>query len=101
MNNQIIGKLEERISQLADEYEKLEDKNPHILMAKREFINGKIVAYRNAIYLIRAGGKEQGMNDIDYSYCHIDEYAEDDDYHCCLDYMECEECPYYYEDEEQ
>ena len=37
------------------------------------------------------------MNDIDYSYCHIDEYADDDDDHCCLDYMECEEYPYYYE----
>ena len=58
MNNQIIAKLEERISQLADEYEKLEDNNPSILMAKREFINGKIIAYRNTIYLIRAGGKD-------------------------------------------
>lgn len=58
MNNQIIAKLEERMTQLAEEYEKLEDDNPYILMAKREFINGKIVAYRNVIYLIRAGGKE-------------------------------------------
>lgn len=28
-------------------------------------------------------------------YCH---YDYDDEYHDCLDYMECEECPYYYED---
>ena len=34
--------------------------------------------------------------DIDFSYCHKDEY--EDDEHDCLDYMECEECPYYYED---
>ena len=28
-------------------------------------------------------------------YCHYD-YA--DEQHDCLDYMECEECPYYYAD---
>ena len=38
------------------------------------------------------------MTDIDYSYCHIDECV--DDNHDCLDYMECGECPYYYEDED-
>lgn len=38
------------------------------------------------------------MDELDYSYCHIDEYADDD--FSCLDYMECEECPYYYEDDE-
>lgn len=32
-----------------------------------------------------------------YCYCHFD-FEEDDDNHDCLDYMECEECPYYYED---
>ena len=53
-----IEKTEERISEIEDEYENLEEKNPYILMAKREFINGKIVAYRNAINIIRAGGKE-------------------------------------------
>ena len=30
-----------------------------------------------------------------YYYCHYD-YT--DEYHDCLDYMECEECPYYYYD---
>ena len=38
-------------------------------------------------------------DDIDeHCYCHYD----DDTYeHCdCLDYMECEECPYYYADED-
>lgn len=28
-------------------------------------------------------------------YCH---YDYEDEYHDCLDYMGCEECPYYYED---
>ena len=53
-----IEKTEERISEIEDEYENLEEKNPYILMAKREFLNGKILAYRSAIDIIRAGGKE-------------------------------------------
>ena len=41
--------------------------------------------------------KEAGCNmaDVNGSYCHIDEYAEED---TCLDCIECGECPYYYED---
>lgn len=31
-----------------------------------------------------------------YAYCHLEE----DEDHDCQDYMECEECPYYYEDED-
>ena len=31
----------------------------------------------------------------DFCYCH---YDDTDEYHDCLDYMECEECPYYYAD---
>ena len=34
----------------------------------------------------------------DFCYCHIDDT---DEYHDCLDYMECEECPYYYADLDQ
>ena len=56
MENQMIAQLRERIAELAEEYEKLEEKNPHILMAKREFINGKITAYRSAIDIVRNGG---------------------------------------------
>ena len=39
---------------------------------------------------------EQELCEIeeDSRYCHNDS----DDYHDCLDYMECEECPYYYAD---
>ena len=32
---------------------------------------------------------------IDMEYCH---YDYEDKEHDCLDYMECEECPYYYAD---
>ena len=35
------------------------------------------------------------MDEEDYCYCHNDN---SDKEHDCLDYMECEECPYYYED---
>ena len=38
------------------------------------------------------------MNEEDYCYCH---YHDDTyEYFDCLDYMECEECPYYYADED-
>lgn len=36
--------------------------------------------------------------DFDYCYCHAND---DDDEHDCMDYLECEECPYYYADEEE
>ena len=36
------------------------------------------------------------MDEEEFRYCHKDEHA--DEYHDCLDYMECEECPYYYAD---
>ena len=38
------------------------------------------------------------MNEEEFRYCHKDEHT--DEYHDCLDYMECEECPYYYADED-
>ena len=39
------------------------------------------------------------MNEEDFCYCH---YHDDTyEYFDCLDYMECEECPYYYADEDQ
>ena len=39
--------------------------------------------------------KGGGVMDEDFCYCHNDY---EDDEHDCLDYMECEECPYYYSD---
>ena len=38
------------------------------------------------------------MDEEEYCYCHNDDT---DEYHDCLDYMECEECPYYYADLDQ
>ena len=38
------------------------------------------------------------MDEEDFCYCH---YDYEDEEHDCLDYMECEECPYYYEDLDQ
>ena len=35
------------------------------------------------------------MDEGEFRYCHYDDTDEE---HDCLDYMECEECPYYYED---
>ena len=35
------------------------------------------------------------MDEDELRYCHHDDT---DEYHSCLDYMECEECPYYYAD---
>ena len=46
----------------------------------------------------RTSEKDKGggiMDEEDFRYCHNDDT---DEYHDCLDYMECEECPYYYED---
>ena len=38
------------------------------------------------------------MDEEDFCYCHNDDT---DEYHDCLDYMEREECPYYYADLDQ
>ena len=35
------------------------------------------------------------MDEEELCYCHHDDT---DECHSCLDYMECEECPYYYAD---
>ena len=35
------------------------------------------------------------MDEEEFCYCHNDDT---DEYHDCLDYLECEECPYYYAD---
>ena len=39
------------------------------------------------------------MDEEDYCYCHY--HKDTYEYFDCLDYMECEECPYYYADEDQ
>lgn len=35
------------------------------------------------------------LEDKEFCYCH---YNSEDAQHDCLDYMECDECPYYYAD---
>lgn len=39
------------------------------------------------------------MEDLDFRTCHLNEDFEDPE-HDCLDYMECDECPYFYEDDD-
>ena len=38
------------------------------------------------------------MGEEEFCYCHHDDT---DEYHDCLDYVECEECPYYYADDHE
>ena len=38
------------------------------------------------------------MDEEEFCYCHHDDT---DEYHDCLDYMGCEDCPYYYADLDQ
>ena len=55
----------------------------------------------NACYCKQCGKKikvVEQMDEDELRYCHHDDT---DEYHDCLDYMECEECPYYYEDLDQ
>lgn len=54
MSNKVLEHIEERVKELEQEYEKLKEDNPHILMAKREFLNGKILAYRSVIKMIKS-----------------------------------------------
>ena len=66
--------------------------------------DGCKVEYKQGDYCPRCGKKikikaVEQMGEEDYCYCH---YHDDTyEYFDCLDYMECEECPYYYADEDQ
>ena len=56
----------------------------------------KIIQCNRNRKAVREKDKGDGVMDEDeLRYCHHDDT---DEYHDCLDYMECEECPYYYED---
>lgn len=48
---------------------------------------------KDLLYISKGG---EVMNEEEFRYCHKAEHT--DEYHDCLDYMECEECPYYYAD---
>ena len=57
--------------------------------------------YVNRTYCPYCGKKikvVEQMDEDELRYCHHDDT---DEYHSCLDYMECEECPYYYADLDQ
>ena len=61
------------------------------------------VRLNEAIEIVKQGGVVkkvvEQMDEKDFCYCH---YHDDTyEYFDCLDYMECEECPYYYADEDQ
>ena len=64
--------------------------------------DGCKVKHKQGDYCPRCGKKIQvieQMNEEEFCYCH---YHDDTyEYFDCLDYMECEECPYYYADEDQ
>ena len=47
---------------------------------------------KNLLRISKGGGI---MGEEEFCYCHCDDT---DEHHDCLDYMECEECPYYYAD---
>ena len=68
-------------------------------MSEQDFINNAVVLDNETRRPIgEAGTDEEQMDEDELRYCHHDDT---DEYHACLDYMECEECPYYYADLDQ
>ena len=65
--------------------------------------DGCKVEYKQGDYCPRCGKKikikaVEQMDEEYYCYCHY--HNDTYEYFDCLDYMECEECPYYYADED-
>lgn len=87
------------VDNVVEKLEKLKDKGS---VTKTEKLITKS-CIDNAIEIVKQGGisDDRGrevMDEEDYCYCH---YHDDTyEYFDCLDYMECEECPYYYADED-
>ena len=98
----IIRKFEENKDdvcewRLCDEEANVYDtscRNPHILIEGTPKENN----YEYCPYCGKKIKVVDQMDEEDFCYCH---YDYDDEEHDCLDYMECEECPYYYEDLDQ
>ena len=68
-------------------------------MSEQDFINNAVVLDKETRRPIgETGTDEEQMYEDELRYCHNDDT---DEYHACLDYMECEECPYYYADLDQ
>ena len=69
-------------------------RNPHILIEGTPKENN----YEYCPYCGKKIKVVDQMDEEDFCYCHN---YDADEYHDCLDYMECEECPYYYADLDQ
>ena len=53
MTNHIVEQLKERVRELHKDLANIKEKNSTILLAKKEFLTGMILAYENAIDIIR------------------------------------------------
>ena len=56
--NKTIEQLKERVKKINKELANIKEKDVSILMAKKEYLIGKKLAYATAIDIIRAGEKE-------------------------------------------
>ena len=93
-NDIILRKYEENKSDDVCEWKKSKDYPFDWLVG----CDGCEVNHRQGDYCPRCGKKiklVEQMDEEEFCYCHHDDT---DEYHDCLDYMECEECPYYYAD---
>ena len=87
---QLVNTIEKTLIE-AFENLKIEDVNMFQL-GYNKAIDDFVESVKNQI------GVMEQMDEEDFCYCH---YDYEDEYHDCLDYMECEECPYYYADLDQ
>lgn len=56
--DKVVEKLTEKLTEVEEELADLKGVDQQILLAEREFLIGKKLAYATAIDIIRAGGKE-------------------------------------------
>lgn len=56
--DKVVGQLTENLKATEEELANVKDENLSILMAKREHLIGKQLAYKTAIDIIRKGGAE-------------------------------------------
>ena len=94
-----IDKVVEELEQKKEEVQRM--RNTCVALSDLEVCDIENVTYERAIEIVKHGGigkVVKQMDEEDFHYCHNDDT---DEYHDCLDYMECEECPYYYADLDQ
>ena len=56
--DKVVERLEEKLTEVENELDNLKNVCTHILLAEREHLLGRKIAYATAIDIIRAGGKE-------------------------------------------